>query len=79
MFNSVSPGVVIGDMIVLTEEGLESPFHWEISFVAVSKVPFSNLGALNIGIIVKQQLFYSPDVFCSLHFARSPVKVAKMC
>ena len=42
-FNSVSPGVVIGHMVVLTEEGLESPIHWQITLVAVSKVPFANL------------------------------------
>ena len=43
MSNSVSPSVVIGHMVVLTEESLESPVCWEITFVAVSKVPFANL------------------------------------
>ena len=43
MFSPASPGVVIGDMVVLAKEGLEAPIRWEESLVAVAQVPFPNL------------------------------------
>ena len=46
--NSGSPGVIIGDMVVLAKESLESPFCWEVTFVAVSKMPFTNLARTDL-------------------------------
>ena len=43
MFFLASPGVVIGDMVVLAKEGLEAPIHWQVGLVAVAQVPFPNL------------------------------------
>ena len=58
MFNPASPGVVVGHMVVLTEEGLEAAIHWKVGFFAVAKVPFSNLANL----IEKSHLTLAPDV-----------------
>ena len=46
MFNPASPGVVVGHMVVLTQEGLEAAIHRQVGFFAVAKVPFSNLANL---------------------------------
>ena len=43
MFNYASPRVVVGHVVVLTEEGFESSIQWKIGLVAVSQVPLSNL------------------------------------
>ena len=57
MLNPASPGVVVGHMVVLTEEGLEAAIHRKEGFLAVAKVPFSNLANL----IEKEKLTLAPD------------------